>query len=45
MLIFKDYGLKEIKEIFKPYFINEDVFSCDYTLGEKFMWNKFFKSS
>ena len=45
MIIFKEYGINEIKNIFRPYFVMEDIFSCDYTLGEKFMWHNFFKSS
>lgn len=42
---FKNYGLNEIKDIFLNYFIKENIYSCDYTLGVKFMWHKFFKSS
>ncbi len=46
MLKFKNYDLKELKEVFLPYFKEENTYlSCDYTLGEKLMWNKFFKSS
>ena len=46
MLEFKEYDLKEIKEKFHSYFKNENTYlSCDYTLGEKLMWHKYFKSS
>ena len=46
MIEFKEYGLKEIKEIFPSYFKNENKYlSCDYTLGEKLMWHTYFQSS
>lgn len=45
MIDFKKYGLEEIKNIFRDYFIKENVYSCDYTLGVKFMWHEYFKSS
>lgn len=46
MLELKEYDLKEIKEKFHSYFKNENTYlSCDYTLGEKLMWHKYFKSS
>ncbi len=46
MLEFKKYGLKEIKELFLPYFKKENTYlSCDYTQAEKLMWHAYFQSS
>jgi len=43
MIEFCKYGLEEIKS-FLPYFKKEEVHSCDYTLGIKYMWKKYFSS-
>lgn len=44
MISFQKYGLEEIKS-FLPYFKAEHLYSCDYTLGIKFMWHNYFSST
>jgi len=43
ILDFKKYDLAEI-QLFLPYFKNEEVHSCDYSLGAKYMWKKYYRS-
>ena len=43
MLTFRKYNIDDIKT-FLPYFEGEKLHSCDYSLGIKYMWKKYFQS-